>query len=589
MSEELSGPPPGRSSIDPITNIALLAPVRLEEDAGMLISGRLPRDVLPVYLHEATHHWCFFSPVGLAITLLNLRARRRALVLELMGPPALGEHRELDTIDVLDDYIRYDALMRVQAPLAEGLATFAEYDALPGSSSVATDMMTALAGHFMRPGEPGEHDDIWDVLGSSLIYARESYGFANRKASLFMQGMDITRGGYLAGYLTVKGLWRDSIRHNRRLSDSDLFLNLLVSYLYADFGLVAHLLDWDTSDYGAATVIINYFARRMHTFFDALGDEWLDALEDTGERPFLDEDLQGGLEASFAGIPNLGTDPALWETGKARLSEMLGELQREAAEEDGRLADLSRRQLWSLAERQQLVVGSLAVEVDVNEHGWVRVWGRDGVITAGPAVEGTRARSRTPGSLEVFINPWRWGRYMAYVTSVDGRPAMCWFSRELSPAMKAQFLEFQTDTAAAAELDRRLAEYLEHQLQQDGTAQILVPELRRNALAWAERTYSGTALPALEIDARETVVARMAKDGLLPILGFENVKALAWLSLNWPFHGGEDLERAFRDAAVFHEAAGDVWAVAADIAERATAALGEPLVTVQAGHVVCSV
>jgi hypothetical protein len=189
----------------------------------------------------------------------------------------------------------------------------------------------------------------------------------------------------------------------------------------------------------------------------------------------------------------------------------------------------------------------------------------------------------------MFINPWRWSRYMAYVASADDRPVMCWFSRELSPALKEQFLEFQTDTAAATEFDRRLAEYLEHQLQEDGTARILMPALRRNAADWAEKAYASSALPALEDDARETVVARMAKDGLLPILGFENVRALAWLSLNWPFHEGKDLEGAFRDAEVFHQVPGDVWTVVADIAELSLAALGEPLVTVQNGQAVCSV
>jgi hypothetical protein len=589
MSERgaLSAPPPGRSSIDPITNIAMLAPVRLEDDAGFLITGRLPRDVLPVYLHEATHHWCFFSPVGLALTLLNLRARRRALMLEIMGPPNLLEDRALDTIDVVDDYIRYDALTRVQTPLAEGLATFAEYDALPGSSSVATDVMTALARHFIQPDDPD--DDVWEILGSSLVHERRTYRFASRKASLLMQGMELESGGYLAGYLTVKGLWRDAMARNRRLTDSDLFLNLFVTYLYWDFGLVAHLLDWETSDYGAATVVINYFVQRLRTFIESICDDWLDAVEDTSDRPSLDETLEGGLEASFEGIANLGTDPALWEAGKARLVEMLAELQREAADEGGRLEGLPRRQLWSLAERQQLVVGSLAVDVDINERGWVRVWGGEGLITAGPGVEGARARSRATGSLEIFLNPWRWGRYMAYVASVDGRPAMCWFRGEPSPEMKENFLQFQTDTAAAAAFDRRLAEYLEHQLQEDGTAQILIPELRRNVAAWGEKSYSGSALPALGADAREAVVAHMGKDGLLPILGLENVRALAWLSLNWPFHEGKDLESAFRDAAVFHEAPGDVWTVVADIAERSLAALGEPLVTVQNGHAVCSV
>lgn len=326
MSEtgRLAARPPGRSSIDPITNITLLAPVRLEEAAGALLTGTLPSDALPAYLHEATHHWCFFSSVGLALTLLNLRARRRALLLELQDSKdpfetdeldTMFKTPELDTIDVLDDYLRYDVLTRAQAPLAEGLAIFAEFDALPGSSPVVTEMMTSLLRFLGKSENPDA--DPWETLGSALLYERSTNLYASRKTSVLTQAMEFDHGGYLAGYLMVKGLWRDAVAINPRLFDTDLFLNLLVTYVYSDFGLVAHLLDPETSDYGAAPPIVNYFAHRLHAFLGSISDDWLDAIETASGLPFLDENVQGGLTAGLEGCTILGPTPRFGRRGRS--------------------------------------------------------------------------------------------------------------------------------------------------------------------------------------------------------------------------------------------------------------------------------
>src|SRR5437879_12139926 len=87
-----------RSFIDPVSNVTLLSSVDLEAHLGSLIELDLPRSCLPAFLHEATHHWSFFSPVGVAMALLKLRARRRAAL------GALGE--AVEPGDVIVDVVR---------------------------------------------------------------------------------------------------------------------------------------------------------------------------------------------------------------------------------------------------------------------------------------------------------------------------------------------------------------------------------------------------------------------------------------------------------------------------------------------------
>jgi hypothetical protein len=572
--ETLASRPPGRSSIDPITNVTLLASIRLEEDAGLLLSDQLPSRALPAFLHEATHHWCFFSAAGAAVTLLAMHARRRAL------------RRGVDPLDVLDDYVRYDALMRAQAPLSEGIAMFAEFDALPGSSPVASDVMVALA-RFVRPEGPDA--DLWETIRGTLRHHRSTVRYGARKTSLLGQPLRLDAGGYLAGYLLVKGMWRDAAAKNHRLLDSDLFLKLLVNYVYQDLGLVAHLLDPDTSDFDAAGRIVNYFGARLVHFHEAISDELLDAIEAGHDRPVAERDLAGGLEALLAEIPNLGTDPDLFDLGRRRLLDARRILEEDADGPDPDLSLVARRQLWALSERELLCVGRLDVELDITASGWTRIWYDGAMISSGRAADGLAACERGPGVLEIYLNPWVWGRYMAYSVSRDGQPVITWFNRELAPALVEQFQGYVTDSADGRALDEQIAEHVEELLAEYGTAQIVIPEIRKNLSGWIEHVFLRAALPFVDGDRRAVAADLMAVDGLEPVLGLPLMRALAWLSLNWMLYGGGELEAAFRAAAVFHELDQDVWDVAAEIARRAEEAVGEPLVFVQDDHVYCTV
>ncbi len=55
----------GRSWTDPTFNRTFLAGARLEQYfKSLLVQGETPIDLRSAFLHEATHHWCFYSHVG---------------------------------------------------------------------------------------------------------------------------------------------------------------------------------------------------------------------------------------------------------------------------------------------------------------------------------------------------------------------------------------------------------------------------------------------------------------------------------------------------------------------------------------------
>jgi hypothetical protein len=230
-----------RSITDPVTNWVMISGVDLKRDlANMIRGGKYPLSCLPIFLHEAVHHMCFDSPVGMALSMLQLRARRKAL-LHITN----SQSSAVDKYDVAEDAIRYESAIHIMRPLAEGLALFGEFDAFPGDSPVMSNVMKIMAINFREPRE--ERETIADTARRILWGTRVGSLFTERKADLLVQPLVTTSGGYLAGYLTVKNLQLILMKkmQSGRFLDSDLFLFYLLTYFYHDFGFVATLLDPD--------------------------------------------------------------------------------------------------------------------------------------------------------------------------------------------------------------------------------------------------------------------------------------------------------------------------------------------------------
>src|SRR5690242_19137561 len=63
-----------RSTTELLSNHTILRGYHEPHDIALAALGIYPEHTFPQFLHELTHHWCFNSPVGLALALLQLEA-----------------------------------------------------------------------------------------------------------------------------------------------------------------------------------------------------------------------------------------------------------------------------------------------------------------------------------------------------------------------------------------------------------------------------------------------------------------------------------------------------------------------------------
>ncbi|OHU23095.1 hypothetical protein BKG77_05180 [Mycobacteroides chelonae] len=155
------------------------------------------------------------------------------------------------------------------------MALFAEFDASSriNSTTFSTVLQAFLtcylppeAWPILEDGFPIEQRSTVAVL-SMLKVHRSSQMAVDKKASLFLRPFDPTKdpdGPYLLGYLSVKSLWKTASRRVfRLLSEPDLFMMYLRSYIFADAGLVCALLEPCRNPQELAERLTRYISKRI--------------------------------------------------------------------------------------------------------------------------------------------------------------------------------------------------------------------------------------------------------------------------------------------------------------------------------------
>lgn len=247
-------------------------------DAQAFLALSRGRDVPPLVrsslIHEATHHWCFTSPVGSTLSLLSLSASRSTLQWALDG-----DDSDLDR--VLDDLLTYRVLVEWLRPLSEGMALFAEFDVRldPTARTPSPPVDAGLLYLFGLPRRlSGSEESPTRVrwhLTDDVNRWRLSPHVVSRKAELLLQPLEGATGHYLLGYLAVKRLWRRAAKQVPELADADLFMTYLRKLVYADYGLVARILDRSRPGPSRALVVAEYVFDRLSHLAD-LGDAAVD-------------------------------------------------------------------------------------------------------------------------------------------------------------------------------------------------------------------------------------------------------------------------------------------------------------------------
>ena len=237
----------------------------------LLKQGTLPNENFSSVIHEATHHWCFVSPVGTALSMLYLSCSKRAMHWALTGD-------EAEFAEILDDLFVFQVANSWLKPLNEGLAQFAEYDVLPPIESDLISPPTRVTTALMFP-ELGKldldygKDLVMRQVHRTITRNRLTHTGIERKAELLLQPMNVRKSPYLLGYLAVKQLWRHAGRFYPELKESDVFMIFLRKMVFGDYALVNTLLDTSMNGRQRAILFGQGVHQRLHNIRLMLFDD----------------------------------------------------------------------------------------------------------------------------------------------------------------------------------------------------------------------------------------------------------------------------------------------------------------------------
>ena len=291
--------------------------------------------------------------------------------------------------------MRFEFAQKLLRPMAEGLALFAQYDVEPHpKTKIISRPMSWAYNLFTRPEEDESARKLFRPLLAALRRMRLTDASVKSKANLFLEPLKASAGGYLPGYLTVKGLWRLARRVTPRFDDPDLFYTFLQRYIYRDYGLVALLLQERVVGQPAAMALVEYLENRIASFgyldLEAEADR-LDRMEE-----IIIHDPEGGIS------PAINTDPALVEEGKRLLREASEQLS--PGEDDPpeiRIAKVASS--MTLAQRELMCIGRATVQVEPAEPGFIRVKLDGETLLEMPAVKKWKPRPER-GMLTLYLS-----------------------------------------------------------------------------------------------------------------------------------------------------------------------------------------
>lgn len=351
-----------RSYVDLPSNAGIIGPLLTTRDLGKFWSGNLDRKSLPAVIHEATHHWCFQGPVGVALSILYLRAM--ATIVEFGAGRGAAPVRIQEAIG---DYLRYERAVQILEPLIEGLALFAEFDVTGTSKEVwPLPLVWAVVLFGGRTPAPPSVEEFM-AKGHSLVAAmQESEEMVARKTDVLLGTLKASANPYLAGYLTTKWAWHITANHRPVLLNRDVFFAFLRNYLFCDLELVRLLLEASVEEFDQK------FALRIQTRMGHL-------LHDPGGLPLKPDAELLNLLDRYEWSPDTPPDLGLVglsvserDRGQQAILSSIRELEHRANDGKG------NRSLWSMVvemlnERDAFVLDRCGVDIDITADGIARV------------------------------------------------------------------------------------------------------------------------------------------------------------------------------------------------------------------------
>lgn len=242
-----------KGNLELLSNILFLSESPITDYIACFEHGSLPEFLLPVFLHEATHHWCLTSIVGNALAVNELKIQRAFL-----------DSDGLLESDSLALWSKMSAIRRLLEPLLEGLALFADFDAYSGSSTIVSAVQNWAAILFTRSLKIEIPTTMpLERLRYLLCAYRSSEIAMRRKSDILVRPLTTANGGYLLGYLTVKNIWSNSLKRSKRLADSDLFLAYLRSIVFEDPIFADMILGQSDDAVNSINALMTHFHQRL--------------------------------------------------------------------------------------------------------------------------------------------------------------------------------------------------------------------------------------------------------------------------------------------------------------------------------------
>ena len=492
---------------------------------------------LPDVLHEAVHHWCFNSPVGMALTLL--RTELTEVAFQTVAVRELAER-----------YGRYSTALQLLRPLLEGIACFAEFDAYPGAGNLRADPFSWL-GALAFPRESYDPETLRGIdpdegIKKTFRELRLLEQVAMRRDNLLTQCLDpAAQGGYLTGYMLVKGAQAKTAEHSALAGDGELWMCFLRGRVLYDLELANLLLEpepeGDDVLSGARSV-----AGRIEVLIEELTRpvELAASLEDYNSVHAAD--FEG--DRTRADYLALGKDPAELERYRRQQDVHWDRI---SSPSDDAATDVMRRlAATTLANRDWICIASMPGAVKAGEDGRCFFTDADGMprfaVSQRAASEHPFRDYSGPAAQELWIGPRAQGALLIIASEVgvhgwtgiwgESEPRSVEFLR--SARSGARLLELTAigrqaidELFAAQPVWPDVEEYL---------GQIVAPSLEKQALHAVEL-----------FDGGERGRAALWEEGFFGV--FRSYELLQIVSAYGLFRSlGDDLDDAIRDKIPEH-------------------------------------
>jgi hypothetical protein len=356
------------------------------------------------FIHELTHVACYGEPLPVAMASLHARQRWS----HFNAYPDVGSSFVLDGA-------RIAIIEAFYAPLYEGLALFAQFDATPGPArTVSTAMRLAMTVLFRQNATrivastsniASRWERLYNEFRDFLAHVRLSRAYVQQKASLFtpesidakQMRSDASENPYFTGYLTIKSLWNVAVTHGCReiWLDSDLFLSYLITYFFQDFGLIAIVLRDSASPTEMYSNVSLYLQNRQNELIELLANpirvsEALHEFEEsllnsrdfsTDDKSFIDHH-SGDMPGAWSIPPEaILVDKELHDEGRALMASLLKDIEThfnvDLPEDDERPPSLyySSQAATQLAyTRGWIRLNEEAAELDCDGKEWCRLY-----------------------------------------------------------------------------------------------------------------------------------------------------------------------------------------------------------------------